>query len=126
MYKDYVEREGKNVMNDFVRINVYVADNEVVKTEESPQISVTQLLSNIGGQLGMWIGVSVITISKVVEVLLAMMKECLRKRREKREQRKTLEIEQKANVGQQNLGQGQPEINPIEVSSMIEHDEEIA
>ena len=126
MYKDYVEREGKNVMNDFVRINVYVADNEVVKTEESPQISVTQLLSNIGGQLGMWIGVSVITISEVVEVLLAMMKECLRKRREKREQRKTLEIEQKANVGQQNLSQGQPKINPIEVSSMIEHDGEIA
>ena len=59
-------------------------------------------------------------------VLLAMMKECLRKRREKQEQRKTLEIEQSANVGQQNLDQGQPEMNHIEVSSMIEHDEEIA
>ncbi len=39
-------------MKDFARLNVYVADSNVLRTEESEDYSQSQLLSDIGGQLG--------------------------------------------------------------------------
>lgn len=60
-------------MRDFARLNVYIADSNVLKTEEQSEYTSTQLLADIGGQLGLWVGVSVITLAEVVELLVDVL-----------------------------------------------------
>ena len=56
-------------MKDFARLNVYIADSNVIKTAESPDYNTNQLVSDIGGQLGLWVGISIITLTEVMELL---------------------------------------------------------
>jgi len=44
--------------------------DNVLQTEEQEDYVTTQLLADIGGQLGLWVGVSVITLAELVELLL--------------------------------------------------------
>ena len=71
------------MLSDFVRVNVFVLDNQILRTEESPLYTPTQLISEIGGQFGIWIGVSVITLSELCELLVAAMIGCCSRRRRK-------------------------------------------
>ena len=72
MYEEYVNRSGMQSMNDFAKINVYITDSNVLQIIEEPATTITQLISEIGGQLGVWIGVSVITISEILETILTI------------------------------------------------------
>lgn len=79
VYDEYVKKLGQEALRDFVKINVYVGDSNVLQATEQPAISFTEMLSNVGGQLGLWIGVSVITICEVVEVVEMIVFETCRK-----------------------------------------------
>lgn len=57
-------------MKDFARLNVYIADSNVIITQEMEDYSSTQLVSDIGGQLGLWVGISIITLAEVCEGML--------------------------------------------------------
>ncbi len=52
-------------MKDFARLNVYIADSNVIITQEMQDYTSTQLVSDIGGQLGLWVGISIITLAEV-------------------------------------------------------------
>ena len=58
----------ETAMKDFARLNVYIADSNVILTQEEEDYSSTQLVSDIGGQLGLWIGISIITLAEVLEL----------------------------------------------------------
>lgn len=74
-FKDRIMyEERQKIMKEFLRLNVYVADSNVMKTEESPDYSINQLVSDIGGQAGLWIGMSVITLGEVLSVLFSLLK----------------------------------------------------
>lgn len=66
--------ERQKIMEEFLRLNVYVADSNVMKTEESPEYTINQLVSDIGGQAGLWIGMSVITVAEILSVLFSLFK----------------------------------------------------
>ena len=66
-YFNHTNRE--NSMRDFARLNVYIADSNVIKTQESADYTRNQLVSDIGGQLGLWVGISVITLTEVFELI---------------------------------------------------------
>ena len=67
MYRAYFRRENwPTAKNDFARINVYIADGQMVEMKETPEYPGTNLVADIGGQLGIWVGMSVITISEVL------------------------------------------------------------
>ena len=48
------------------RLTVYIADSNILKTTEMEDYEQTRLLSDIGGQLGLWIGISIITLFEVL------------------------------------------------------------
>ena len=75
LYGKYFDvKNRRKAMKDFARLNVYIADSNVLKTEESEDYSQSQLLSDIGGQLGLWVGISVITLAEVLELIMDMAK----------------------------------------------------
>lgn len=71
LYEKYFDVQNRRkAMRDFARLNVYIADSNVLRTEESEDYSQSQLLSDIGGQLGLWVGISVITLAEVLELMM--------------------------------------------------------
>ncbi len=66
-------------LNDFAKVNVYITDSNVLQIIEEPATTITQLISEIGGQLGIWIGVSVITIPEVLETIMKIATAGLKK-----------------------------------------------
>ncbi len=46
----------------FARLNVYFSDLEVVVRKTIPSYELPQLFCDIGGTLGLWAGISIITI----------------------------------------------------------------
>lgn len=71
MFQSHFTEENRDqAMKDFARMNIYIADSNVVKTEEADDYTPNQLVSDIGGQLGLWVGISIITLAEVFELLV--------------------------------------------------------
>ncbi len=74
LYNEYFNFSNRyTALKEFAKVNVYLADASVSLTEEVPEYQGFQLLSDIGGQLGLWIGMSLLTIGEVLQLLC----ECL-------------------------------------------------
>ena len=70
LFNEYFSVENREqTMKNFARLNVYIADSNVVKTQESEDYTRNQLVSDIGGQLGLWVGISIITLTEVLELI---------------------------------------------------------
>lgn len=74
IHEYFKDEDREQTMKDFARLNVYVADSNVIKTQESPDYEPNQLVSDIGGQLGIWVGISIITLSEVVELTCMLVR----------------------------------------------------
>ena len=74
IYEYFKDENRESTMKDFARLNVYVADSNVIKTQESPDYEPNQLVSDIGGQLGIWVGISIITLSEVIELACMLLR----------------------------------------------------
>ena len=58
----------KTMAGHISRLNVHIADSNIIKTTEAPDYEAIRLVSDIGGQLGLWIGISVMTLFEVLQV----------------------------------------------------------
>ena len=74
-YKDYL-----NYTNDFdelksslYKINIFYPNLGYSKLEEMPKTSVIDLLSNIGGTMGLYIGISFLSLVEIVEIILEVV-----------------------------------------------------
>lgn len=75
LFQEYFNVSNREItMKDFARLNVYIADSNVVKTQESEDYTRNQLVSDIGGQLGLWVGISIITLAEVLELLIDIVR----------------------------------------------------
>lgn len=54
-------------------VNIFYDSMSYVMFQESPQISFDTLLSNIGGNLGLFTGASILTSIELIELLLAVL-----------------------------------------------------
>lgn len=75
LFQEYFNVSNREkTMKDFARLNVYIADSNVVKTQESRDYTRNQLVSDIGGQLGLWVGISIITLAEVLELFIDVVR----------------------------------------------------
>ena len=82
-FADYI-KNNKNLSSDFIRttISPTTAANSVVKVNifydsmsyelstESPKMDIVSLLASIGGNLGLFLGVSVFSLCELIEVAI--------------------------------------------------------
>ena len=73
---DFLGDSIADIVNDFARINVYLADYEMVEMVESADYEAEQLISDIGGQLGLWVGMGVVTVAEALTVLWQLCRYC--------------------------------------------------
>ena len=65
--------------NSFIRLKIYYDTLNYDLTEEKPKMSVVDLLASIGGNLGLFLGVSIFSLCELLEIFLEVNH--LRKRR---------------------------------------------
>ena len=58
------------VSSHFARLNIFPQSNIVVMKQQVPMYSKTDLMSQIGGCLGLWLGMSVITVVELFDLVL--------------------------------------------------------
>ena len=58
------------VTDNFVRVNVYLSDMEVEVQEQQPSYRLSNLFSDIGGTLGLWVGLSLLTVVEFIQLVV--------------------------------------------------------
>ncbi|XP_020626896.1 degenerin mec-4-like isoform X4 [Orbicella faveolata] len=71
---DDMGKDKDSLRQNFLRINIYFEELNMEKITYSEYYAFENLMSDIGGQLGLWIGVSVITVAEVLKLLLDIFK----------------------------------------------------
>lgn len=72
--RNYFDDSRRHQMiKDLVRLNVFVADATAVVTKESVGFPFSELMAEIGGQMALWLGLSIIGMFEVVELLLKLL-----------------------------------------------------
>ncbi|XP_071794566.1 acid-sensing ion channel 1-like [Asterias amurensis] len=68
--RSLIEKEDKFVEENLLRVNVYFDQLEYEDIYQDPAYDVTSLLGDLGGNVGLWIGVSVLTMFEFLELVL--------------------------------------------------------
>ena len=69
-----VESLNREIKKNFVRVEIYYQNLNFQKIEEKPSYSPTQLITDFGGNIGLWIGWSFLTFLEVFVFLVNTMK----------------------------------------------------
>ena len=67
---DNLREASTEIRQNLLRLNVYLADLSVVKHKQMPAYGMEDLFADIGGTLGLWMGVSVLTIMELLELIV--------------------------------------------------------
>ncbi|MFN9944411.1 MAG: amiloride-sensitive sodium channel family protein, partial [bacterium] len=69
---DFINRpiDSTQAEKSFVRLNVFYDSLSYTLTTESPQMDWVTLLGSIGGNLGLFLGVSVFSLCEIFEVIV--------------------------------------------------------
>ena len=59
-----------NAANSFVKVNIFYESMSYELSTESPKMDIVSMLASIGGNLGLFLGVSVFSLCEIVEVAL--------------------------------------------------------
>ncbi|KAJ7385275.1 ligand-gated sodium channel [Desmophyllum pertusum] len=76
---DKIGKSKDLLRQNFLRIKIYFEELNMEKITYSEYYAFENLMSDIGGQLGLWIGVSVITVGEVFKLLVDIIKVLCRK-----------------------------------------------
>ncbi|CAC5425698.1 unnamed protein product [Mytilus coruscus] len=70
-----------NTSDSLLQVNIYFSSLYEEVTEEIPSITFENFLSNIGGALGLWIGMSAISIGELLELSFFLLRSIVRRNR---------------------------------------------
>ena len=60
------------ITDNFVRVNVYLSDMEVEVQEQQPSYLLSNLFSDVGGTLGLWVGLSLLTVVELLQLVVRL------------------------------------------------------
>ncbi|XP_052775053.1 amiloride-sensitive sodium channel subunit beta-2-like [Mya arenaria] len=63
---------SRDLNYNFLRLNIYYEDLNYETIEEFPEIEVQQFLSDVGGAIGLWIGLSILSLCEVGQLLIEL------------------------------------------------------
>ena len=74
LYREYFSFKSRaSAKKDSARINVYMADSTMIQTQESLDYEIRDLISDVGGQLSIWVGMSVVTTVKTFALFAQLL-----------------------------------------------------
>ena len=56
------------VSANFVRLNIYLRNDEILFREQQATYPLSKLFSDIGGTLGLWVGLSLLTFVELIQL----------------------------------------------------------
>ncbi|XP_039266891.2 acid-sensing ion channel 1C-like [Styela clava] len=76
---DLTNEEGftEYILKNIVGVNVFFDRMSITKQDESEATTFTAFLSDLGGQLGFWMGISVLTVFEFLQLLLEICKKAM-------------------------------------------------
>ncbi|XP_035221235.1 FMRFamide-activated amiloride-sensitive sodium channel-like [Stegodyphus dumicola] len=85
---DIQERYEREYMNPtetmeesgFISVEIYLDDTEIIRLQHRPQYRDVELFSHIGGFIGVWLGVSLVSVMDLLEALCRIFTYVFRKR----------------------------------------------
>lgn len=69
---DNLRDASTEIRQNLLRLNVYLEDLSVVKFKQMPAYGMEDLFADIGGTLGLWMGVSVLTMLELLELVVRL------------------------------------------------------
>ena len=79
----YAKENGWPVTNEtemarrYVQVHVYFEDMVYTISDQQASMNIAQLVANVGGQMGLWIGASVISLIEVFDfIVVTLRKHC--------------------------------------------------
>lgn len=85
-YQDELEKRGKFVWSDFdslrknvLKVQIFFEELNVEMIKEQKSYGIADFASDIGGQLGLWIGFSVLTIAEFIEFFMLLFAHLVKK-----------------------------------------------
>lgn len=72
---DFINRtiDATSARESFVKLNIYYDSLSYTETTEAPQMDIISLLASIGGNLSLFLGLSVFSLFELIEVLLMIV-----------------------------------------------------
>ena len=77
------ERKMELIHQNFLRLNVYYSSDQVQVIKQQASYGLADLMSDIGGTLGLWAGFSLITILEFLRFLLALTMQLMSPRKQR-------------------------------------------
>jgi hypothetical protein len=75
VYESYFNLSNRHeAKKQFTKLKVYLLDSNVIKTEETPDYPVNDLLSDIGGQMELWMGISLLSLVEVMQYAAVILR----------------------------------------------------
>lgn len=68
----YQDISAEQVKDSILSFNVYFSRNTIEIIQEKPEMNFGTLLGNLGGQLGLFLGISILTFAEIFEILFEM------------------------------------------------------
>ncbi|XP_076110073.1 FMRFamide-activated amiloride-sensitive sodium channel-like isoform X1 [Mytilus galloprovincialis] len=66
-------RASTLIHQNLIRLNIYLEDLNVVEFKQSAAYEIEDLFADIGGTLGLWMGISVLTIMELIELVIQLI-----------------------------------------------------
>ena len=86
MYANYFNISNRHeAKKQFTKLTLYLADSNVMKSEETEDYPQSELLSDIGGQMELWMGISLLSLIEVMQFAVHLLKYVSLKRNATRE-----------------------------------------
>ena len=72
-YVDFEQNLKTHLSDNLIYLDIYFDDMKVTKVEQNIADNISSLISDLGGQLGLWLGISILTVVEIIYCLCVIV-----------------------------------------------------